>query len=75
MIYLTNENIVTIERLNELDRFKSHGYSKKLWVQADVEFLLDETMGKRPVLWNHAIERIGDILISSGEKLKAWSGT
>ena len=75
MMYLMNETILTIERMNEFDRFKSRKRSTELWIQVDAEFLLDKVPGKEPLLWYRVIAVLGDILISSGEKLKAWSST
>ena len=75
MTYLLDETSVTIERINELDRFELRGRSKELWIQTDAEFFLGKVTGNKPGVWSRVAAATGDILISSGEKLRAWSST
>jgi len=74
-MYLINETTVMIERINELDNFNLGRHSIRMRAQADVEFFLDDIMGTKPSFRNRIIFRIGDFLILSGGKLKAWSST
>ena len=75
MTYLMDEIRLSMERMNELDGFELRGRSRQLWIQADAEFLSDNVIGKKSGLWNRVIAGTGDILISSGEKLKTWNNT